>query len=114
MHREYSRGQRRATESRLDLPDNSVCTLSHLLGHIVPFVDNELLVEDLEGMASLKVRHYVYLYTNGYMAGKMFVCRSTVMATSLQMRVVFSSPSLLVAHAGNDSLLQIDYCLAEI
>jgi hypothetical protein len=29
------------------LPDNAVCALSQLLGHIVALVDDELLVEDL-------------------------------------------------------------------
>lgn len=34
-------------------PDDAIGTLSQLLGYIVPFVYNELLVEDLEHLATL-------------------------------------------------------------
>lgn len=34
-------------------PDNTVCTLAQLLGDIVLFVDDEILVEDLEDLAAL-------------------------------------------------------------
>lgn len=37
--------------------NDTVSTLSQLFGHIVPFIDNEFLVEDLEHFAALKIRH---------------------------------------------------------
>lgn len=37
--------------------NDTVSTLSQLFGHIVPLVDNKLLVEDLEHFAALKIRH---------------------------------------------------------
>jgi hypothetical protein len=45
------------TAKSVDIPDDAVGTLAQLLGHIVPLVDNELLVEDLEDFAALQVRH---------------------------------------------------------
>jgi hypothetical protein len=42
-------------------PDDAIGTLSQLLGHIVPLVYNELLVEDLEHLATLQIRHDVRL-----------------------------------------------------
>jgi hypothetical protein len=39
------------------IPDDTVGTLAQFLGHIVPLVDNELLIEDLEHFAALEVRH---------------------------------------------------------
>lgn len=39
------------------LPDNAVGALAQLLCHIVPLVDNELLVEHLEHLAACEVRH---------------------------------------------------------
>lgn len=39
------------------LPDNAVGALAQLLCHIVPLVDDELLVEDLEDLAVREVRH---------------------------------------------------------
>lgn len=38
-------------------PDNAVGALSELLGHIVPLVHDELLVEHLEHLATLQIRH---------------------------------------------------------
>jgi len=37
------------------VPDDTVCTLSQLLGHIVTLVDDELLIEDLEDLAALEI-----------------------------------------------------------
>lgn len=37
--------------------DNAVGALTQLLGHIVPLVDDEFLVEDLEDLAVREVRH---------------------------------------------------------
>jgi hypothetical protein len=34
-------------------PDNAICALSQLLGHIVALVDDELLVEDLFKLSEL-------------------------------------------------------------
>lgn len=37
--------------------NDAISTLPQLFGHIVPFIDNEFLVEDLEHFAALKIRH---------------------------------------------------------
>lgn len=39
------------------LPDNTICSLAKLLGDSVALVDDEVLVEDLEDLPSLEVRH---------------------------------------------------------
>lgn len=39
------------------LPDNAIGALSQLLCHVVPLVDNEFLVEDLEDLAVREVGH---------------------------------------------------------
>lgn len=39
--------------------DNTICTLTQLFRHRVPLVDDELLVEDLERLASIEVTHIV-------------------------------------------------------
>ena len=41
------------------LPDNAVSSLSQLLSDGVSLVNNEVLVEDLEDLPSLKICHYV-------------------------------------------------------
>jgi hypothetical protein len=35
------------------LPNDTVCTLAQLLGHIVPFIHYKVLVEDLEDLPTL-------------------------------------------------------------
>lgn len=40
------------------VPDNSICPLTQLFGNIVTLVDDEVLVEDLEDLATLKVCHF--------------------------------------------------------
>ena len=40
-------------EGSARIPDNAVGTLAQLLGHRVPLVDDEVLVEDLEDLAAL-------------------------------------------------------------
>lgn len=37
----------------LNIPDNTVCTLTQLLGDIVPLIHDEILVEHLEHLAAL-------------------------------------------------------------
>jgi len=39
--------------SRLYSPDNTISTLSKLFGHIVAFINDEVLVEDLEDLPPL-------------------------------------------------------------
>ena len=39
------------------VPDDAVCSLTQFLGHIVPFIDGEVLVEDFEDSAALHVCH---------------------------------------------------------
>lgn len=41
----------------LALPNNSVSSLTKLFGHIVAFIDDEILVEDLEDLSALKICH---------------------------------------------------------
>jgi hypothetical protein len=41
----------------INIPDDTVSALAQFLGHVVPLVNDELLVEDLEDFAALKVRH---------------------------------------------------------
>ena len=36
-----------------NLPNDAVCALAQLLGHIIALIDNEILVEDLEDLATL-------------------------------------------------------------
>jgi hypothetical protein len=36
-----------------NVPDNTICTLTQFLGHIIPFIHDKILVEDLEDLASL-------------------------------------------------------------
>jgi hypothetical protein len=40
---------------RICVPNDSVCTLTKLLGDIVSFIDDEFLVEDLEDLAALEI-----------------------------------------------------------
>ena len=42
-----------------NVPDNTISTLSQLLCDGVSLVDNEVLVEDLKDLPSLKIRHGV-------------------------------------------------------
>lgn len=39
------------------LPDDTVSSLPQLFRYIVALVDNEILIEDLEGFPTLEVRH---------------------------------------------------------
>lgn len=50
---------------RAGLPDDAIGTLSQLLGHSVSLVDNEVLVEDLEDLASLEIGHDGLLDAHG-------------------------------------------------
>ena len=51
----YSRSCSVAT--LMHVPDNPVCALAELLGHSIPLIDYEVLIEDLEDLAPLEVRH---------------------------------------------------------
>lgn len=42
---------------RADLPHDTVCALTQLLGDIVVFIHDEVLVEDLEHLATLQLSH---------------------------------------------------------
>lgn len=50
-------GEGPSGEESQRLPDNAVRALSELLGDGVPVVDDEVLVKDLEDLASLEVGH---------------------------------------------------------
>ena len=41
----------------IDIPYYAVSSLAQLLGYVVPLVHDEVLVEDLEDLAALKVSH---------------------------------------------------------
>ena len=41
------------------LPDYAIGSLAKLLGNIVTFINNEILVEDLEDLAALEISHVV-------------------------------------------------------
>jgi hypothetical protein len=41
----------------MDAPDNTVSSLSQFLGDCVSLIDDEVLVEHLEHLSSLKIRH---------------------------------------------------------
>lgn len=41
------------------LPDYAVGSLAQLLGNIVTFINDEVLVEDLEDLAALEISHVV-------------------------------------------------------
>lgn len=43
----------RSLENADNLPNDTVCTLAQLLGHIVPFIHDKVLVEDLEDLPTL-------------------------------------------------------------
>lgn len=45
-----------------NLPDNAVCALAQLLGDIVALIDDKVLVEDLEDLATLQVGHDKHSY----------------------------------------------------
>lgn len=45
------------SRNELSIPDNSISSLAKLLGHRVSLIDNEVLVEHLEHLSSLEVRH---------------------------------------------------------
>lgn len=51
------RGQQAPAIELGNSPDDTVGTLSDLLGHGVAFVDNKVLVKDLEDLASLEIAH---------------------------------------------------------
>lgn len=38
-------------------PNNSICSLAQLFGDSIAFVDNEILIKDLEDLATLEIRH---------------------------------------------------------
>jgi hypothetical protein len=40
-----------------DVPDNTVSSLTKLLGHVVALIDDEFLIEDLEDLAAREVGH---------------------------------------------------------
>lgn len=42
-----------------DVPYYSIGSLSQFLGYVVSLVNDEVLVEDLEDLAALKVSHFV-------------------------------------------------------
>ena len=42
---------------RGNIPDNAIGALAQLLRHGVPLIDDEVLVENLEDLASLKLAH---------------------------------------------------------
>lgn len=46
-----------ALEGSADSPDNTIGSLPKLFGHIIAFVDNEVLIEDLEDLTALEVCH---------------------------------------------------------
>lgn len=39
-------------------PDDAVSPLSQLFGHIVALIDDEILIENLESLPTLEVRHF--------------------------------------------------------
>lgn len=41
----------------VDIPNDSVCPLAKLFGHIVTLIDDEILIEYLEDLAALKICH---------------------------------------------------------
>ena len=41
------------------LPDYAIGSLAKLLGNIVTFINNKVLVEDLEDLAALEISHVV-------------------------------------------------------
>ena len=41
------------------LPDYAICSLAKLLGNIVTFINDKVLVEDLEDLAALEISHVV-------------------------------------------------------
>jgi hypothetical protein len=45
------------SQLQTDIPDNTICALTELLGDSVALVDDEVLVEDLEDLATLEIRH---------------------------------------------------------
>lgn len=42
-----------------DVPHYAIGSLSQFLGYVVSLVNDEVLVEDLEDLAALKVSHFV-------------------------------------------------------
>lgn len=38
-------------------PNNPICSLAQLFGDSIALVDNEILIEDLEDLAALEIRH---------------------------------------------------------
>lgn len=48
-----------ASEERKGLPDYAVGSLAQLLGNIVTFINDKVLVEDLEDLAALEISHVV-------------------------------------------------------
>lgn len=45
-----------------DIPYNAIGSLAQLLCYIVSLINNEVLVEDLEDLAALKVSHLVAVW----------------------------------------------------
>lgn len=46
-------------ERQCDVPYDTISSLPKLLCHIISLIDNEVLIEDLEDFAALKVSHVV-------------------------------------------------------
>ena len=44
---------------RKNLPNNTVGALPELFGHVVSFIDNEVLIKDFEVLPTLQFPHYV-------------------------------------------------------
>ena len=51
----YRKGVHHNTES--SIPNNTISSLAKLLGHSVSLIHNEVLVEHLEDLPSLEIRH---------------------------------------------------------
>ena len=49
-------------QGQVDVPDNAISTLSKLLGDGVALVDNEVLVKDLEDLATREISHGECVY----------------------------------------------------
>ena len=68
-----------------DLPYNAISSLPKFLCHVVSLVDNEVLVEDLEDFAALKVCHVVSVCLIRYLCVKVQGIRN-VMSLDAWMR----------------------------
>lgn len=49
----------------MNLPDDTVCALAQLFGDIVLLIHDEVLVKDLEDLATLQISHGGEFFTRG-------------------------------------------------